>query len=39
MDKKRLTAIKTKIAPVVNGKFVVQEGFNPNYVLTDFGKL
>ncbi len=38
-EKRRLTAVKTKIAPVVNGKFVVQEGFNPNYVLSDFGKL
>ena len=39
MEKRRLTAIKTKIGPVINGKFVVQEGFNPNYVLTDHGRL
>ncbi|MBI4162524.1 MAG: hypothetical protein HY513_02480 [Candidatus Aenigmarchaeota archaeon] len=38
-EKRRLTAVKTRIAPVVTGKFITQEGFNPNYVLTDFGKL
>ena len=37
MERKRLTAVKTKIIPLVNGKFVKQEGFNPNYVLTPNG--
>ena len=34
---KRLTAIKTNIVSIVNGEFVKQEGFNPNYVITPDG--
>ncbi len=37
MEKKRLTSIKTRIKPIISGRFVVQEGFNPNYVLTNSG--
>ena len=37
MEKKRLTAIKTKIKNITGGKYVVQEGFNPNYILTGNG--
>lgn len=37
---KRLTAVKTDIKSLVVGKYVRQEGFNPNYVLTpDGGKV
>ena len=37
MEKKRLTAIKTKIKQITTGKYVVQEGFNPNYIITNNG--
>lgn len=37
MDKKRLTATKTKIKEISGGSFVKQEGFNPNYVLAKDG--
>jgi len=37
MERKRLTAIKTRIKPITGGRFVVQEGFNPSYVLTSDG--
>ncbi len=37
MERKRLTAVKTKIGPVIKGRFVKQEGFTPNYVLTSNG--
>ncbi len=37
MEKKRLTAVKTRIGPVISGKYIVQEGFEPNYVLSSDG--
>ncbi len=37
MEGKRLTAIKTRIKPVTSGMFVVQQGLNPNYILTKDG--
>lgn len=39
MEKKRLTAIKTRIKNITSGKYVVREGFEPNYVLTKRGEL
>lgn len=33
VEKKRLTAIKTKIRNIASGKFVTQEGLEPNYVI------
>ena len=38
MERKRLTAIKTRIKPITSGKFVPQPGFEPNYVLTTTGQ-
>ncbi len=38
MEKKRSTAIKTRINSLSNGKYVVQGEFNPNYVVTDMGQ-
>ncbi len=38
MEKKRINSVKTKIQDIVEGKYVPQEGFNPNYVLTSYGK-
>lgn len=37
VEKKRLTAIKSRIDSIINGKYVKQEGMNPNYVLTKDG--
>ncbi|MFH0832622.1 MAG: OB-fold nucleic acid binding domain-containing protein [Candidatus Aenigmatarchaeota archaeon] len=37
MEKKRLPAIKTRVKPIIDGKFVKQEGFEPSYVITNFG--
>ncbi len=37
MERKRLTAVKTRIKPAVAGTFVTQPGFESNYVLTDTG--
>ncbi len=37
MERKRLTAIKTRIKPVVTGTYITQPGFESNYVLTDTG--
>ena len=37
MEKKRLTAVKAKIRQITNGKYMPQEGFNPNYVLAKNG--
>lgn len=37
MEKKRISAVKTRIKPIITGRFVMQEGFNPNYVLTNYG--
>lgn len=39
MDKKRLTAVKTRIRDLADGSFVQQEGFNPNYVVTSLGRV
>jgi len=38
MEKKRLTALKTRISSITTGKYVVREGFDPNYVLTKKGE-
>lgn len=38
MEKKRITSIKTKIAPIINGNFVKAEGFTPSYILTQSGQ-
>lgn len=38
MEKKRLTAVKTRIDAIGKGKFVTQEGFNPSYVLAPSGQ-
>ena len=32
MEKKRLTAVKTRIGHVISGKYVVRGGFEPNFV-------
>lgn len=37
MERKRLTAIKTEIKPLIEGKYVKGEGFESNYVLTPQG--
>lgn len=37
MEKKRLTAVKTKIKDITGGRYVAQEGFNPNYILAQNG--
>lgn len=37
MERKRLTAIKSNIKPISNGRYVTQPGFEPNYVLTPSG--
>lgn len=37
MEKKRLTAMKARISQVTAGKYVVQPGFESNYVLTSAG--
>ncbi len=36
-EKRRLTAYKARIKDIVNGKFVSLGGFNPSYVLTNYG--
>ncbi|MBI2173467.1 MAG: hypothetical protein HYT73_04675 [Candidatus Aenigmarchaeota archaeon] len=38
MERKRITSVKTRISSIGGGKFVAQEGFNPNYVLSDAGE-
>ena len=38
VEKRRLTAAKTKISEVIGGKFFKQEGLEPNYVLTASGQ-
>jgi RPA family protein len=38
MDKKRITAVKTRLQYINNGRFIAQEGFNPNYVLAGTGE-
>ena len=37
MPKKRLVAKRVKIRDIVKGKYFKQEGFEPNYVITDYG--
>lgn len=37
MEKKRLTAVKARIRQISGGRYVAQEGFNPNYVITQDG--
>jgi len=37
MEKKRIHSVKTKIKQIVSGRFVNQEGLNPNYVITNQG--
>lgn len=37
MEKKRIHSVKTKIKQIVSGRFVNQEGLNPNYVITSQG--
>ncbi len=36
-EKRRLTAYKAKISDIVSGKYVSLGGFNPSYVLTNYG--
>ncbi len=38
MERKRITSVKTRISSIWSGKFVTQEGFNPNYILSDAGE-
>lgn len=38
MEKKRITSVKTKIAPIVKGRFFKAEGFTPSYILTQSGQ-
>ena len=35
MERQRLTALKTRIEPIINGKYVKREGFDPNYVVAN----
>lgn len=37
MEKKRLISLKTRIGPIISGKYVVKEGFEPNYVIAQNG--
>ena len=37
MEKKRIHSVKTRIKDITGGRYVAQEGFNPNYVLTKYG--
>lgn len=38
METKRLTAYKVRIKDILAGKYVTQEGFKPNYILTTYGQ-
>ncbi|MBI2579306.1 MAG: hypothetical protein HYW27_00205 [Candidatus Aenigmarchaeota archaeon] len=38
MDRKRLTALKTRLSGISGGRFVQQDGFNPSYVVTPLGE-
>lgn len=38
MEKKRLTAVKARIREITGGRYVQQEGFNPNFVVTHNGR-
>jgi len=37
VEKKRLTAVKTRIDNIVGGKYVAQEGLEPNYIIAPNG--
>lgn len=37
-DRRRITAVKCRISDLVSGSYVKQEGFKPNYVLTEDGR-
>jgi RPA family protein len=37
MDKKRLNSVKTNVKHITSGRYVAQDGMNPNYVLTGHG--
>ena len=37
MEKKRIHSVKTRIKDITSGRYVAQEGFNPNYVITGYG--
>lgn len=37
-DQRRQVAYKVRIADILNGRYVKEEGWEPNYVLTDSGK-
>ncbi len=37
MERKRITAMKTRIKPVVSGKYAAAQGFTPGFVVTDRG--
>jgi len=38
MEKRRITTAKTHVKAITSGRYVKQEGFNPNYVLTNIGR-
>ncbi|MEM7815260.1 MAG: OB-fold nucleic acid binding domain-containing protein, partial [Candidatus Aenigmatarchaeota archaeon] len=38
VEKKRLVALKVRIAEIAKGKWVPREGLNPNYLLTRTGR-
>ncbi len=38
MERKRLTAIKSKIKPIIKGKFISPGGFNPSFIITPQGR-
>jgi RPA family protein len=38
-DIKRQAAIKTKINDILNGEYKKGQGLNPNYIITDYGKI
>ena len=37
MEKKRISSVKTRIKSIATGRYVPQDGFNPNYVLSTNG--
>ena len=37
MEKKRLNSVKTRIKSIATGRYIAQDGMNPNYVLTSYG--
>ena len=37
MEKKRINSVKTRIKQIASGRYVAQDGFNPNYVLSSQG--